>query len=155
MRLLRRPFVRAQIEVASGNKAVMAQDILDVANRAAVEEECCRHRVAQHVRGDRLGKADHFSKTAEPGERRAKSHGLTPPAHHKERLSVIMAPRHILFDPVERTRTEKQHAFLVAFADDRRLPCLEIDRAALERQRFRYSRAGTEEHFDKYAERKP
>ena len=39
MRLLRRPFVRAQIEITRGNKAVVAQDVLDVANGAAIEEE--------------------------------------------------------------------------------------------------------------------
>src|SRR5437867_3209685 len=96
MRLLRCALVRTQIEITGGNEAIMAQDVLDMANGTAIEEERRRHRVAQHVRGDRFGKADHFSKTPEPGERRAKSHRLTPPAHDKERLSLVVALHHIL-----------------------------------------------------------
>ncbi len=77
VRLLSRPFVCAQIEVTGGNKAIVAQDVLDMPEGAAIKEEGRCHSVTQHVRGNRFGKADHFSKAAEPGERRAESEGST------------------------------------------------------------------------------
>lgn len=36
----------------------MAQDLLDVANWAAIEEERRRNRMSEHVRGHGLGKTD-------------------------------------------------------------------------------------------------
>ena len=61
MRLLRRALVRAQVEIAGRNKPVVAQDVLNMPNGAAVKEERRRHSVAQHVRGHGLRKADHLS----------------------------------------------------------------------------------------------
>ena len=51
MRLLRRPFVCTQIEIAGSDEAIVAQDLLDVSDRTAIEQECRRHRVAEHVCG--------------------------------------------------------------------------------------------------------
>ena len=144
VRLLRRPLVRAQIEVAGRDQPVVAQDVLDMPDGAAVKKKCRRHGVTQHVCSHRLGEADHLSKASEPGERRAEPEGSTAPAHHKERLALILAPGHVFFDPIKRPRAEKEHPLFVAFAYDRRLPCLEIDGAALQRQGLRYPRPGAE-----------
>src|SRR5439155_3049450 len=43
----------------------------------------------------------------------------------------------------------------IALADDGRLPRLEVDGAALQRQRFGYPRPGTEEHFYEHPETEP
>src|ERR1017187_272852 len=105
--------------------------------------------------GNRLGKADHLSKTPEPGYGRAKPHWSTAPTYHKERLTLIFAPGHVLFHPIERPRTEKEHPLFITLANDGSLPCLEIDGRALERQRFRYPRAGAEEYFNEHPEGEP
>src|SRR6266581_3056943 len=114
MRLLRCPFICSQIEVTGRDKPVVTQDVLDMPDGTAIKKESRRHGVPQHVRGHGFRKADHFSKATEPGECRAESEGSTVPADHKERLSRILAPGHILFDPVERPRAEKEHSLLIA-----------------------------------------
>jgi len=107
MRLLRGPFIRTQIEVAGRNEAVVAQDVLDMPNGAAIEEQRCRHSVAQHVRSHRLGKADHLSESPEPNERGVESEWFSTPANHKKHFALIPAPGHVFFDPIERPRAEK------------------------------------------------
>ena len=107
MRLLRRPFVRAQVEIASRDKPVVAQDVLDMPYRAAVEKKCRRHSVTQHVRGHGLRKADHLSESPEPNERGVESQRSSTPANHKKRFALVPAPVHVFFNPIERPRTEK------------------------------------------------
>src|SRR5213593_2654064 len=109
MRLLRRPFVRAQVEIAGRNKPVVAQDVLNMPDGAAIKKKGCRHSVAQHVRSHRLGKADHLSESPEPNERGVESEWFSTPANHKQRLALVLAPGYILLNPIERTRTEKEH----------------------------------------------
>jgi len=70
MRLLRCALVRAQIEITGGNETVVAQDLLDVPDGAAVEKKRRRDRVPQHVRGHGLGEADRNAKAPEPGMHR-------------------------------------------------------------------------------------
>ncbi len=67
MRLLRRPLVDAQVEVAGRDEPVVAQYLLDVADRAAVEEERRGHRVPEHVRRHGLREADRPAEAPEPG----------------------------------------------------------------------------------------
>jgi len=50
MRLLRRPLIRTQVEIAGRNKPVMAQDVFNMPDGTAVEEKHRCHSVAQHVR---------------------------------------------------------------------------------------------------------
>lgn len=84
--------------------------------------------------------------------RRLACEAIAVASHHKERLASILAPRHVLFDPVERARAEKHHALFVAFADDGCLPRLEIDGGALQRQCLRDPHAGAEEHLHQHPE---
>src|SRR5438445_299665 len=107
VRLLRRSLVRAQIEVTGGNEPVVAQDFLDMPDRAPVEQEGCGNGMAEQVRGHRLGKADHLSESPEPNERRVESQRSSTPAYHKERLTLVLAPGHVFFNPIQRARTEK------------------------------------------------
>src|SRR5437660_1551860 len=107
MRLFRRPFIRAQVEIAGRNKPVVAQDVLNMPDGAAIKKKCCRHSMAQHVRGHRFGKADHLSESPEPNERGVESEWFSTPAHDEERLSLVLAPGHVFFDPIERPRAEK------------------------------------------------
>lgn len=70
MRFLGRPLIRAQIEIARSHEAVVTQDVFDVANRTAIEEERRRDRVAQHLRGHGLVEAGLVPKAPEPGMHR-------------------------------------------------------------------------------------
>ncbi|MBZ5543055.1 MAG: hypothetical protein LAO07_05170, partial [Acidobacteriia bacterium] len=96
----------------------LAQDLLDVPDGAAVEEERRCHRMPQHVRGHSLRKTDLPAEANKPDLRRLPSESMAVRTHHKERLARVLAPGHVFFDPVERAGTEKHHALLVALADD-------------------------------------
>src|SRR5437870_5467629 len=76
-------------------------------------------------------------------------------AHHKEGLTSILSPYQVLFNPVERPRTEENHALFIAFANDGRLPGLEIDGRALEGKPLRDPHAGAQEDLHERPEAKP
>ena len=107
MRLLRRPFVRTQVEIAGRNKPVVAQDVFNMPDGAAIKKKCCRHSVAQHVRGNRFREVDHLSESPEPNERGVESEWFSTPADDKKRFALVPAPGHVFFDPIERPRAEK------------------------------------------------
>lgn len=55
MRRLRRPLVHPQVVPAGSLESSVAEDLLDVAHRTAVEEQLGRGGVSQDVWGDPLG----------------------------------------------------------------------------------------------------
>ena len=107
MRFLRRSLVRTQIEITGSDQAVVSQDLLDMPDRAAIEEKRGRHGVTQHVRGHGFREADHPLESLEPNLCRLNSHGSSAPAHYEKGLALILAAVQVFFDPAKRPRAEK------------------------------------------------
>lgn len=127
MCLLRRPLIRPQVIGARGREPLVSQDLLDVRDGTAVEEERGRHGVPQDMRGDFFPevKTHSLPEPAEERDRRSARHG--PAARtDKERVRFVAAMIHIFFDPVERAGRKEHHPLFVALADDTGLPGLEI-----------------------------
>jgi hypothetical protein len=95
VRLLRRPIVRTQIEVAGSDKPIVAQDVPDMSDGATIEEKSRRHSVTRHVRGHGLLKSDYLSESPEPNQRRLESHRVSTPTDCKKRLAMVLAPGHV------------------------------------------------------------
>ena len=90
--LLRLLLVHAQIVLTGGVEPLVSENLLDVDNRTAIENEIGGHRVSQNVGGELLvdpgelsvpGKEAPYVVSIEPG------HG---PLGHKNRVIVVLSP---------------------------------------------------------------
>src|SRR5947209_6524961 len=107
MRFLRRALIHAQIEIAGRNQPVVAQDLLNMPDRAPIEKERRRYRMPEHVCGHGLGKADRGTEASEPGVRSFALESIALPSHDEERLTPILAPEHVFLHPIQRAWAEK------------------------------------------------
>src|SRR6266478_3203439 len=83
VRLLRRALVHAQVEIAGRDQPVVAQDLLNMPNGAAIEEERGRDCMTEHVRGHGLRKANSVAEAPEPGMRRFACQRIAASPHYE------------------------------------------------------------------------
>src|SRR5207249_9289510 len=135
------------IEVAGRDQPVVAQDLLNVPNGTAIEKERGCDRMSEHVRGHGLRKPDGRAKATKPGKCDLLFKPFALSTYDKKGFAAVLPPQQVFLHPTKRPWAEKYHALFVAFADDGRLPRLEIYGRALERQGFRDAYASAEKNF--------
>src|SRR5437867_1138020 len=75
--------------------------------------------------------------------------------YDKKGPAAVLPPQQVFLHPIKRPWAEKYHTLLVGLADDGRLPRLEVDGGALQRQRLGDPHARAEEHLHERPEAEP
>src|SRR6185295_13093417 len=111
----------------------MPQNLLDVPDRAAVEQQLRRGRMPQQVRGDLFVDAGELSVSRKRPPDIWPSQPGPASQRHEERSMIVRPGIQIPLDPLQGTHCEEHGAMLVILADDSRLPAFEINVCSIER----------------------
>src|SRR5207248_11613571 len=100
-------------------------------------------------------KSDRCPEATKPRKRDLLLKPFAMSTYDKKGFAAVLPPQQVFLHPIKRPWAAKYHALFVALADDGRLPRLDIDGRARERQGFRDAHTRAEKNFDERSKTKP
>src|SRR5713101_6813572 len=128
MRLLGCPHVDGQVVPAGRIQPLVAEQLLDMSDRAAVEQERRRHCVPENMSADLLPEPSSLGHTLEHvlDGVIAETPGLLAPGH-EERLFLVSTAGYVASNPFQRPIRKEEQSLLVPFPDNLRFPSLKVN----------------------------